>query len=296
MAQTSFGSRLSPRPGVPLSVTQAAQLRALQNQFSLTSWPYYSKVKFFAPLAAPVVASTYTLQRGAQSDAFSYAIGEGKQSAGYTTGDGNATAADTNLQQRGNTISGQNVWISGIAIQVVPSTMHLDDGQVPPHRVRQPDARFLSALFNSVSVELSLNGGENTFKLGTLGMVPGAGGLTGGGYDSIGLIALAGDDRNLDFGNNGWAVRSNAKMLPEGLIWRTQSRSDSMLNLNFNNTRAIQLFTGGSPENNVGDVAADNLPANVATGTEGYAFPSEVVCEFMVHLLGRVKAPRTRSV
>ena len=47
-----------------------------------------------------------------------------------------ATIADTNLTVANQTTGGQNVLIHGIALQLLPSSLHLNDGQPLPRRVR----------------------------------------------------------------------------------------------------------------------------------------------------------------
>jgi len=292
----SFGTSVLNIQSKPLTQCEAEQLSVLQRQKRLTRYPYYSTVKFVAPAAVDPAgaATTYDLARGTIIEAFSYAVGDNKIPAGYTTGDGVATKADTNITTRFQTIGGQNVIIHGIALQWCPAALHLDDGDALPHRVRQPDAAFLAALNEAVSVELTLNADENTFRMGTIGMLPGAGGLMGGSDDIVGDTSLAGNQRSIQYPTNGWPVRSNYFAMPEGLIWRNQSNADSQLKVKFEVTRAIRLFTGGSPEHNIQNVAFDNTPATASTGT-GKNFPTEVVAELKVILVGSVLGPRTRS-
>jgi len=280
----------------PLNECEAKQLDTLMRQKRLTRYPYYSTVKFNAPASGDpgAVPVTYDLARGTIIEAFSYANGDPKVTAGYSNGDGVATKADTNITTRFQTIGGQNVIIHGIGLQWLPAAMTLNDGEVAPHRLRLPDAAFIAALNNSVSVELTLNADENTFRMGTIGMLPGAGGLMGGSDDISGDSSLAGNKRSIAFPTNGWPVRSNFFAMPEGLIWRNQGNADSQLKLKFEVTRAIQLFSGGSPEHNIADVAFDNTPAGVASGA-GQAFPTELVAELKVILIGSVLGPRTRS-
>ena len=277
-----------------LSPSQSAALDALKFQYRITSWPYYSRVKFFATKVAVETGFTYTLNAGTEARAFSYQVGQTKTSAGYTTADGAATIADTNLTQANQTTGGQNVLIHGIAIQIVPAALHLNDGDNLPHRVRLTDARFLAALFESVSIQFALNGDENVFRMGSLGQVPGAGGLMGGAQDTIGQVALAGEPRTVTYPTNSWPVRTSYFKLPEGLIWRNQSNADSQVNVIFNTTRTINLLSGGDADNATGNTVAVN-DDGVATGTEGYTYPSEVVVELLVHLMAKVEGPRTRS-
>lgn len=285
--QTQVRSR--PRPA--LTREQARCLNTLENQQRVTSWPYFSKVKFRAPRAG-AAPSTYDIPAQTVVRAFSYGIGESMLAAGWPNANDLATFADTNLITRQQTNSGQNVHVYGIACQVLAGVGDLAAGDALPHRFRLSDGRLLAALWESVSVSIVFNGTEQQYRLGTLGMVPGAGGLNGGAFDNAGLIALAGEPRCVEFPANGMPARSNFFRVPEGLIWRDQG-ADSLLSVEFRVERAIRIPTGGSAENNVGNVAASNAPAAVATGTEGYAYPTELCVGLMVHLVGHVEGDRT---
>jgi hypothetical protein len=284
------------RPMV-LSATEAASLETLKHQRSRVSWPYYSTVKFVALASGDPSqgAVTYDTPIGTEVRAFSYRVRGAKLAAGYTAADGLATIADTNLTSESETTAGQNVMIHGLAVQIVPTSLHLNDGEALPHRARLPDARFLAALYESVSVLLTLNGDQQVFRLGTLGMIPGAGGLMGGSFDDIGDTSLAGNDAQILFPQNGWPTRSNFFKIPEGLTWRARSKEDSQLNVVFNVTRAIRLLSGGSPEHNIQDVAFANAIGTQSTG-EGKAFPTELLATFKVFMVGQVVGPRTRTV
>lgn len=297
MYPSSTAITATARP--PLDPCQDQALNTLKTQRRLTSWPYYSRVKFFAEREAvePGGPYTYNLAAGTVVRAFAYAVGGAKVIAGFTAGDGNATIADTNLSVANQTIGGQNVMVHGIALQLMPASLHVAAGDAAPGVLRAVDYRFFAALVHSVSVEATLNGDENTYRMGTIPMIPGAGGQVGGAPDQIGLSALAGDQESLPYAANGWQTRSNFFRLPEGLIWRNQSNADSMFNVRFNVTRPLRFFSGGDPENaGFGiDVAANNNPANVATGTQGKAYPATLALELGVILIGEVVGPRTRT-
>ena len=288
------GTRLAPAPGVPLTPGQQQALKAVQGQKRITSWPYYSKVKFTAPTADVAPGPfTYALPAGTQARAFSYGVQQPMQAGGFTAADGNATIAETNLTTANQTTGGQNVLIHGIALQILPSIQHLPDGVAPPRRVRPVDWSFAAALWDNLSVELSLNGDENRFRLGVPGMLPGAGGLSGGARD---LMQGNGnrEDKGIAYPNNGWPVRSNFFRVPEGLIWRNQSNADSNLNVIFTVQNLINIFSGGSPENNAA-IIGQNVPANLAQGQLGFNYPAELCVGIMVFLVGEVVGPRTRS-
>lgn len=284
-----------------LTADEEACLDALESQKRVTSWPYYSAVKFFAPrVGTPPGPYTYALAQGTQVRAFSYAVQQLMTSAGFTAADGNASIADTNLTQANQTTGGQNFLIHGLAIQLQGASLHLNDGQSGNRRVRLPDARFTGALFECVSVELSLNGDENRFRLGRIGMVPGAGGLTGDAYDAVGGLSFAGQGKTLAYPNNGWATRANYFRINEGLIWRNQSNSDANLNIIFTVNRPFVLSSGGEPEAQGAlaggiDIAQANAFDSEATAQNAYGYPTEVVLELMVFLIGQVIGPRSRS-
>lgn len=289
------GAHLTQQPGMPLTPGQQQALRAVKGQKRITSWPYYSKVKFVAPTAdAAPGPYTYTINRGVEARAFSYGVQQPFQAAGFTAADGNATIADTNLTVANQTTGGQNVLIHGIALQLLPSSLHLNDGQPLPRRVRAADYAFAAALWESCSVELSLNGDENRFRLGTMGMLPGAGGITGGGQDLSGRTSADAGQKDIDYPTNGWPVRSNFFKVPEGLIWRNQSNADSMLNVIFTVQNQINILSGGSPENSIA-VTGQDVPAALVQGQLGYIFPTELVVSVQVFLVGEVIGPRTRS-
>jgi hypothetical protein len=251
--QLPIGASLTPIHQQPLAGCEPAQLQTFVKQRRITSWPYYSKVKFIGTRAVSGGGFTYTMAQGVVLRAFSYSTQETKIGAGFTAADGLANISDTNLTTRNQTTGGQNVLIHGIA----------------------------------------LNGDENRYRLGTIGMLPGAGGLMGGSEDASGDNSVAGKAKSLQFPTNGWPVKSNFFRVPEGLVWRNQSNSDSNLNVVFTTQRPIQVFSGGSPQNIVGDIAVDNAPANVATA-EGYAYPTELAVELMVFMVGEVIGPRSR--
>lgn len=279
-----------PQPEMPLTPTQANAKHAVATQQRITAWPYYSKVKFVAATEDEAPGPyTYNIPRGTELRAFSYRVNGDKQSAGFTIADGNANRSDTNLTNVNQTTGGQNVLIHGIALQLLPAGLHLAEGEVGNQRVRMADHRFVAALWEAVSVTLSLNGDDNLFRLGIMGMLPGAGGVAGSSEDASGRNALNATQKDLAFATNGWPVRSNFFRVPEGLVWRNQSNADSNFNIVFTVERNIELFSGGSPENNLADQVA------VPDTSIGYTYPTELVVEVMVFLVGEVIGPRTRS-
>jgi hypothetical protein len=86
----------------------------------------------------------------------------------------------------------------------------------------------------------------------------------------------------------------NYYRVPEGLVWRPSGSEDSQLNVIFRVENELNFFSGGDLDNLTGDTAADNDPAIVATGTQGYVYPSELCQQFMVFLHGEVVGARQR--
>lgn len=289
------GRMLSTRAQMALDPCQDQALDAFENQTRRTSYPYFSKVKFVADRTGDEGGPyLYTVPRGLELRAFSYAINDSREAAGYTQSDGVATKADTNQSDKNKTTSGQNLIVRGIALQVLPVAFHIPEGGSIPHSVIDADWKLLAALWNTVAVEVILNGGENVFKLGIMGMIPGAGGLSGGAPSKLGGQALSQQAPDLPFATNSWPVRNNFFKLPEGLVWRNQSNADSMFNLRFTATRAISLHSGGD-ESNAATSGLDTA-VDLDNGQPGYVYPPKLAVEVMAFLIGEVVGPRTRSV
>jgi hypothetical protein len=286
-----YGVGIRPTPGVVLDPCTDRSVDDLENQERVTSWPYYSTVKFRAVRSGASGAFLYTMALPARGiRAFSYGLGDDKTSGGYLAADGQATAADTNIITRNQTIAGQYVEIRGLAFQWHNAALDNPGAAGAVPQIRLADAEFLSVLHRDVSVELGLNGDEQTFKLGTIGMIPGAGGLRGGAPLLTGLAVL---DANQDaqFAANGWETRSNFFRVPEGLIWKTSDKPDGNLNIIFRQNNAIQIPAGGSPENQVLATTA----AAIDDVSRGYNYPEYLAAELKVFLVGQVLGGRTRS-
>lgn len=242
-----------------LTATQAAGLKAVAQQQRVTDYPYYSSVCFRAMQQDDLdpkgkkIGSSYQFARGELRRAFAYARGQDGQIAGFTTGvapavvDGLMTLAETNLVKAHETIGGQQVQIDGIAIFVKPA---MTDGS------RFMQARLLAQIATNVSVQLSVNGDENLFPLGTIQQIPGAGGLVGIGNDDLAFKELKLDKEAIcdvgpgvfPFAANGWQTRGNYYRLPSGVIWNPAGNADSMLNVLFTCERNFGVATGGTPD------------------------------------------------
>jgi len=274
----------------PLSATQAAGLAALQNQQRVTDYPYYSSVCFRADkvqdfLQAAFIGSHYTFGAGQIRRAFAYGRGQDGVRAGFTTAiDGLMTLAETNLVKPHETIGGQQVQIDGIAIFAKPA---MTDG------LRFIQARLLAQIATNVSIQLSVNGDENLFPLGTLQQLPAAGGLIGTMNDDLSFIPIAvaaatpatniGDPHS--FGQNGWQTRGNYYRLPAGIVWQP-SGADALLNVVFVNERAFTIYTGGTPERE---------QAQAVTDEDDEFAPETVGVVLTVQLIAQVVGQRTRT-
>lgn len=285
-----LGTTIQNHPNTPLSPQAAHGVQVMQRQQRLTPFPYYSTIQFSAAQAG-AGPFTYTIPQATQARAFSYgrADNAGLQNAipNLAAAGGAATECETNILKGSQTIGGQNVYISGLAIQVkhgaIPS-----DGEFS-------DARLHAQLDTNAHVALTLNGGDNRFLLGNMGMIPGAGGATGSGYDSLGRTALEGGNAQFGFFNNGWETRSNFFRLPEGLVWRSQgeTNSDSSLEIPVTVCRDITLFSGGDAANQEADVAAS--AGGDPCCVQSHNYPRFVECNYSVFLVGHVIGPRTQS-
>jgi len=282
----------------PLTAMQRARLDAVATQQRVTDYPYYSSVCFRAAgeevlddKGAPI-AQAYRFTRGQIRRAFAYARGQDGLIAGFTTGvvplitDGLMTLAETNLVKPHETIGGQQVQIDGIAIFVKPA---MTDGK----RFMQP--RLLAQIATNVSVQLSLNGDENLFPLGTTQQIPGAGGLVGATGDELAFKELlTGEVGGIcdsgpgvyGFAANGWQTRGNYYRLPAGVIWQPGSSADSMLNVIFTNERDFSVVTGGTPD-----------AQQLWCAMEGKACcnPESVGVVLTVQLIAQIVGQRTRT-
>lgn len=255
----------------------------------VVAFPYYSAIMLSAPrVGLAGNPGTYTLVAGAPQAvrAFSYAYDTGNaNTAGFPAGM-IATRSDTNLASPNETNSADVVEIHGIALQVIPSFVRAVVDTVGPYVQDQlSDSRWLAALSGAVRVELRLNASEG-YNLGIMPMLPGAGGFEGGGIDQLGEQAIQGGRLPFGFSVNGRPQTNNYFALPEGIVWLPKGQRDSMLNVVFEPTRNIIVYTGGDLANNVGDEAG-------AAGIRGFAYPVTIGTAIMVHLQGRVIGERS---
>lgn len=291
MSNYQHGVAVRPQALIALDPCDERTVQDLENQQRVTSWPYYSTVKFDAPTAdAAPGPFSYVMAKGTERRAFAYGLRETKQAAGYSVADGVATAADTNITTKNQTISGQFVEIKGIAFQWHTTAINKSADPAAALEMRTLSAQFVSALMRVISCEIGLNGDENTYKLGTIGMVPGAGGLRGGAPLAAGLPFLDGN-QDQQFAANGWETRSNFFRVPEGLIWKTSDKPDGNLNVIFRTQETLTIESGGSIENR----PLGTNQAAIPSVSAGYNYPALLAAELKVFLVGQTIGGRSRS-
>jgi hypothetical protein len=208
---------------VPPDVRALIGRMALASQRVQEHWPYYSRVRFQASIAAgPPVVYTFTLKQ--QVLGFSDAIGQDMGPAGFPTPT-IATIADTNLSESAKTKDGQNLEIFGISCFIVPTS----------------DPTMLAFVYQTASLAFSQSGGDTQKKVGPLLFVPSPGGLSGYAA-SFGTQANK-SQNHTDYGfiTNGLPVQGNHWKLPNPVIWQPSGKVDSTLNLVCTLERAITL-------------------------------------------------------
>ncbi len=279
-------------PRTALNPSQAAARNALLNQQSVTDYPYNSSVCFRQTptdliVGAAKVADQYVFAKGDVRRAFAFAVGQSGVIAGFNDAiDGMMTLAETNLVKPNETIAGQQVQIDGLAIFCKPA---MTDGQ------RYLQARLLAQIATNVSVKLGVNGDQNTFALGTIQMIPAAGGIVGIGNDDLSFIPKAFDKQppngnvgqDYPFCQNGWQTRGNYYRFPAGIIWNPAGERDSLLNVVFTNEREFKVITGGDPDR-------PQLQDDGAVPPVSFA-PAKVGVVLGVQLIGQVVGARTAT-
>lgn len=245
-------------------------MRTLQDQRFVFGLPYYSTVRFQFERtgAGPYV---YTLARNPVR-AFSY--GEGQTdctAAGFPTGY-TATHAETNLLEKQQTNASEEVEITALGCLIEPGS----------------DARMAALVCRNVFCELSLNGDQQLYRLGTIPMLPGGGGLMGGGVDDAGTQPIPGGRPSYSFVSNGWPAVKNDKRLPGGIVWRNKAKRDSMLSVIFTPASVKVSSRTISYTTEIGNEAA-------AAGVRGYTFPAGPLnVDVRVVLYGVVYGERSR--
>lgn len=263
-------------------------LVSIITQEFITSFPYYSKTVHRAPRTG-VGPFTYTIARGNTIRAFSYAFNQLGVAAGFPAGY-LTTLADTNLGKPDETISGESVEITGIAIQPVMGWVADKDAGANSITDELSDARLMALASDALSVILQLNAGQQDYRLGIFPMLPGAGGLAGNGFDSLQVEAIQGG-RWSSWGNvtNGQPRHDNYFYMPEGIVWLPSGKRDSQLNVVYTAERAITAYSSGDSANN----AALGANEVAGGGIRGYTYPTYLGFSLMTFLKGRTISKRS---
>lgn len=251
-----------------LSPTQNAALRAIKTQKFALSFPYWSMVRFkFTRTGVAPGPYTYTMSNQ-ELHAFAYRIGDAEPNAAGFGGSGLTMAlCETNLQKSSETNAGEEFHIQGIAIEPQAGA----------------DALLLALIWRNTAAILSLNGGSNRINIGPLALIPGGGGLTGGGRNSYSRQSLDGVRVQEQFMTNGFPNRHNIYPIPEGAVWRRSNERDGQLEVIFQ----------PAPSRNIGfGTGLDEAPA---AGVRGYSYPDsdQSYVDVMVWLVGQARGGRS---
>lgn len=248
--------------GVPSYVREAIAQQAIAGQKVVLPLPYWSTIRLQA-VRSGAGPFTYTIDTSDRR-AFQYGVGADCSVAGFAAGT-IATGAETNLLKAGESISNADVWIYGLSVELCPNSEPL----------------LASQVWRDSWLELSLNG-QDSVRLGTLNMFPGAGGLFGTGPSRLLQPAdnqPGGNDGGigpaLGFLSNGNPMAGNFYRFPQPFVWRAvgQGRDSNLAvvwksarNIAFNSTD--RTLTAGAAPGLSGRVNAHTSPA-AAAGTLG---------------------------
>lgn len=181
----------------------------------LNAFPYYSAIRFQASITSDAGSPptyTYAILAGQERRAFGYGIGDSLAGAGFDSSL-SATSLETNLIQRSQTNAGENVEIRGISCYLSADS----------------DPLLAAMLMEKMSVNISLNGDTQQFRLGRAAFLPGGGGLHGAGHTALQRPGQADQSRVFSVANNGLPGRENFYALPFPIQWTSAGRADSNL-------------------------------------------------------------------
>lgn len=220
MAQAlSFDAQMASLPPVVRAVLGE---RYKGKAITALALPMYSTVRFAATVAGVIDVST--------RKAFSYGIGQSPSGAGFAAAYGNATQAETNQTVGNQTLNGADFLIYGIAAAPTPDS----------------EPAYAKRIWRETALAMSL-GANNQLPLGTLEMIPGAGGLRGIGQSAIKLPPIAspgvvdgGAGASWGFIENGQSAAGNFFRLPQPILWSGVANGvDSTFNILCTPQRAI---------------------------------------------------------
>lgn len=218
---------------IPATVTEYIRNKKEYRGKDLTllTFPIWSYMRFVAALAAgPPVVGTIPATGVV---AFSYGIGQLMTAAGQPAV--NATQADTNLQNAGQTRDQADVFIYGLSATLDPRS----------------DGDFVPDLFMETDVQISTNA-NTQIPLGKLHMFPQPGGLFGAGrtamlepsLDTPGAVD-GGQGVVLPYASNGNPTSGSFYKLDAPIFWAGLGTGpDSNLNLTCTPRRAIAKTAG----------------------------------------------------
>jgi len=188
---------------------------------------YFSHVRLTATQSGSTPNFIQTMAPSNPVRAFGYAKGDDMTAAGRAST--TATECDTNLQNKGETLDGEDVLITGVKLQPTGES----------------DPFFISKLFRNLSVKISLNGGDRAMLLGNAEMVPGGCGFfVGPGVSTSSGLAVPSI-------GNGWPDDANYYPIPSGILWQRKGKTDSSLVVLINVERTVTYTV-----NNASSVAA----------------------------------------
>lgn len=184
--------------------------------------PYRSQVMISGVMTS---ATLLTVPAGSVL-AFSYAVGDALSgSAGFPASWGNATYAQTNLQQPRVT-NGENFLIKGI--QIKPTS--------------DSEAEILRGIYDDSDVSLEVEGGTRTVHLGPLSDIPGGNGLFGSFQSRLrpGINSRIGA---VSFGNSGMPKGGPDSMfkIPNGFKWAQGNAADSQMVCRITTTKTFTV-------------------------------------------------------
>ena len=266
-------------PASPLNNVRAAlnpadraafdrQLLASQ-KFSLWN-KYYSRVRCQSTVTTGAAGYTYTFAGGTELRAFSYAIGQAMDGVGFPSST-IATPADTNLIKASETISGENVAIYGLSLLLDADS----------------DAGLAQVLVPNLSVTISMNGDQNSYRLGNAQVVPGGGGLYGFGESRVEVPALNQSVTNISGAlANGMPHSDDFYPFPQPIAWTSAGKADSTFIVKLRIERTVSFTTTELDRAAASGVAAWTHPEGTARGT---------YVGFTVHLFSQQVSPRSQN-
>lgn len=205
----------NPKAALELNtLVNANKRQSLDSQTVKRALYYWSKCRIAGTVTGGVL--TIPIQT---AKLFSYKLGGDMASAGIPGVV--ATESETNIEKESSTNGAENVRVMGIAVQLSPDT----------------DTEFAKRVFLNSAVRIVGAGGTPT-RLGPLSMLPGAGGIFGGGATALVEAPLAQSLRDASAPANGYPSGLNYRPLPEPLLW-SATGPDATLNVEVSVTRPI---------------------------------------------------------